>query len=536
MPLEKRWRHVVAPPSCGEATRDDWKTHPRLQKHLQRFLDSPDPRRVLSRYSAQAQNLNPEKLLRIAVHIGAWVALLPLEQAAASPSGEEEDVSQPSPVKLLAQILRLRGRAKISDWLQGVLHLVALRLQDVRREVQGQAARPWMELRRSMPQAIWRELRTQVPTIPVCGQFQEQQEPADQLSLLKRKPLPEQTEPAGAKAAAAAEFDMLQQSGVASEALLVSDLFQEISKFGNEKVVCQFYRDGAAFSNSNLEERALHVDSLEERLVKALASESWDQVCSLMREAAAALAAPRQKSGLDEAAAPMPEDAQERLQANLQGRLRKLICQGLAYLDLPDAGTASQLEPALSFMKLLIERFKVRGQLEEARAAKQWLRLQGFFTAEANLVSSLPEGSVKRGGRPQTTKGGVYMPNPMIQDNPLVRNTGTYVILTCIKCGLELRSSWVFEHRGKVATLVPGSGHYACRAKYVHADAKISIKLDNPSHLDICPHGSQTQLCVKCGGSQICAHKKHISRCPCCFAERRKARSDTKRERRRPAR
>ncbi|CAE8689239.1 unnamed protein product [Polarella glacialis] len=142
MPLEKRWRPVVAPPSNGEATLEDWKTHPRLQKHLQRFLDSPDPGRVLSRYAAQAQNLNPEKLLRIAVHVGAWVALLSLEQAAASPSSEEEDVSQPSPVQLLAEILRLRGRAKISDWLQGVLHLVALRLQDVRRDVQGQAARP----------------------------------------------------------------------------------------------------------------------------------------------------------------------------------------------------------------------------------------------------------------------------------------------------------------------------------------------------------------------------------------------------------
>ncbi|CAE8581863.1 unnamed protein product [Polarella glacialis] len=146
MPPEKRWRPEVAPPSNAEVTVDDWKTHPRLKKHVRRFLDSPDPGRVLSRYSAQAQNVNPGKLLRIAVHVGASVALLPLEQVAASPSGGEEDVSRPSPVHLLAQILRLRGRAKISDWLQGVLHLVALRLQDPRRNVQGQAAVPWIEL------------------------------------------------------------------------------------------------------------------------------------------------------------------------------------------------------------------------------------------------------------------------------------------------------------------------------------------------------------------------------------------------------
>ncbi|CAE8594096.1 unnamed protein product [Polarella glacialis] len=507
MPLEKRWRPVVAPPSCGEAVVEDWKTHPRLQKHVQRFLDSPDPGRVLSRYAAQAQNLNPEKLLRIAVHVGAWVALLSLEQAATPPLSEEENVSQPSPVKLLAEILRLRGRAKISDWLQGVLHLVALHLQDVRRDVQGQAARPWMELRRSMPKAIWRELRTQHPSIPVCGESKEQQEPADQVSVLKRKPPPEQTdpagpeqkEPAGPRAAVEEESSMVQPCGSpATAALPALDFHLEISKLGNEKVVRRFYRVGAAFSNATLEERALRVDSLEERLVKAAASESWDNICSLIREAAAALAAPRQKATLNEAATPMPEDAQERLQANLQGRLRKLICQGLGYLDVSDAGTASQLEPALSFMKLLIERFKVRGQLEEARAAKQWLRLQGLLTAEmtteaqTNLEDCRSDGAqiaegknVSVGVDRASSKSGVYSPTVNLKSNPLVRNTGQDVILNCSMCGLELRSSWVFEHRGKVGTLVPRNGHTTCGGKYVHRDAQIRVTLDIVSNLQM---------------------------------------------------
>ncbi|CAE8651257.1 unnamed protein product, partial [Polarella glacialis] len=446
MPLAKRWRPVVAPPSCGEAIVEDWKTHPRLQKHLQRFLDSPDPGRVLSRYAAQAQNLNPEKLLRIAVHVGAWVALLPLEQATASPSSGEEDGSQPSPVQLLAQILRLRGRAKISDWLQGVLHLVALRLQDVRRDVQGQALRPWMELKRSMPKAIWRELRGQPPSMPTGGESKEQQEPADKVPRLKRKPPPEQTEFDGPRAAAEAKSDMQQQPlGLASDALLASDMHLEISKLANVLAVRRFHRDGAAFSNANLEEQVLHVDGLEERLMKAVASESWDQVCSLIREAAAALAAPRQKAALNGAAAPMPEDAQERLQANLQSKLRKLICKGLGYLDLSDPWTASQLEPALFVMKLLIGRFKIRGQLEEAKAAKQWLRLQGLLTAkattqaEANLESSKNEGHNYLIGEDRgSSKGGIYSPNTKLKSNSLVRNTGQDVVLTCSKCGLEL--------------------------------------------------------------------------------------------------
>ncbi|CAE8689238.1 unnamed protein product [Polarella glacialis] len=395
-----------------------------------------------------------------------------------------------------------------------------------------------MELRRSMPKAIWRELRTQRPAIPTCGESKEQQEPADQVRFLKRKPPPEQIEPAGARAALGAESDMLQQSGgLASDAFLALDLHQEISKLGEEKAVRRFYRDGVAFSNSNLEERALRVDSLDESLVKALASESWDQVCSLIREAAAALAAPRQKTALNAAAAPMPDEAQERLQANLQGRLRKLICKALGYLDVSDAGTASQLEPALSVMKLLIERFKIRGQLEEARAAKQWLRLQGLLKdeattqAEGKLESCRSEGEKYLSGEDRgSSKGGVYIPNVKIRSNPLVRNTGQDVILTCNKCGLELRSSWVFEHRGKVATLVPTQGHPTCGGKYLHIDAKIHVTLDIASCLNMCIHGSLARQCVKCGGSQVCVHKKRISRCPPCLTERR-ARSDAKRKR-----
>ncbi|CAE8635670.1 unnamed protein product [Polarella glacialis] len=413
---------------CGEATVDDWKAHPRLQKHLQRFLDNPDPGRVLSRYSAQAQNLDRAKLLRIAVHVGAWVALLPLKQAAASPSGEEENVSQPSPVQLLAGILRLRGRAKISDW----------------------------------------------------------------------SPL-EQIEPAGPIAAVDTESPMVQQFGsLASEVLLASDCHLEISKLGSAKAARRFHCDGTAFSSANLAERALHASV-------------WNCVVSSSLSDRQIF---RFKAALNEAAAPMPEDAQERLQANLQSQLRKLICKGLSYLDLSDAGTASQL------------------------AAKQWLRLQGILTAdattqaEANLQSSpiedscrcdaalLTKGKAKLMREEQgTSKGGVYVPNVTIQSNPLVRNTGQDVILACNKCGLELRSSWVFEYRGKVSTVVPCKGHLTCGGKYVHADAKIRVKLDISSNLNICPHGNLTNKCVRCGGSQVCAHKKRRDRCPHCPAD-----------------
>jgi hypothetical protein len=254
-----------------------------------------------------------------------------------------------------------------------------------------------------------------------------------------------------------------------------------------------------------------------------------------VREVAAALAAPRQKAALNEAAAPMREDAQERLQANLQGRLRKLICQGLGYLDLSDVCTASQLEPALSCIKLLIHRFKVRSPLEDAQAAKQWLRLQGLLTVEvaseneANLESSSPEEN-GRGISIQTTerkmtmtqaekasaKGGVYTPNVKVQNNQHVLNTGEEVILKCRKCGVELRSSWIIQLRGQAFTLVPHKGHTSCHGKYVATAATTKIKADNSTNLDYCPHGTESRLCPKCDGSGICVHKKRMYRCPIC--------------------
>ncbi|CAE8598210.1 unnamed protein product [Polarella glacialis] len=385
-----------------------------------------------------------------------------------------------------------------------------------------------MELRRSMPKAIWRDLRTQRPAIPpTCGESKEQQELPGPAAHLKRKVPPQHTEPAGQGTE--------QNTGPGIEALTASNFLLDISQLGNEKAGRRFHRDGAAFSNSNLEERALHLDGLEEQLVKAVASESWDRVCSLIREAAAALASPRQKAALIGAAAPMPEDAQERLQANLQSRLRKLICQGLGYLDLSDAGTASQLEPALSFMKLLIERFKVRGQLEEARAAKQWLLLQGLLTADAtkeaepNLESyfesyfgsSVIERSRRREAAKTTTAGGRYIPRPKIQENPLVRNTFHDVLVTCNKCGFELRSSWVFDHRGKLRTLVPINGHKVCGGRYVSVTGSLLV-WDTVQILEICPHNTRRAICVKCRGSLTCTHKKQRSRCRLCLARKQK--------------
>ncbi|CAE8601268.1 unnamed protein product [Polarella glacialis] len=567
------WRPVAAPPSSSAANLGEWKSHPRLQKHLRRFLGSPDQGRVLSRYHRQVQQMGREELLRVAVHVGAWVALLPLEQAVSRP-GDGEIAGEPSPVQLLARILRLRGRANITAWLQGVLHLVALRLQEVRKIAElGRNVTHWTELRRSMPKAIWRNLRTQSPSIPesrslpVTGAVKSQLcEGSSGRAVGKRKTplLDPQITPHGADdatdpdPAARGEAqdrrnsphpenrDSGQDIAEAGQGQVVNshqdrDIFEAATS--DDKVVRRFQRDGMAFSNAGLEERAFRIASLEQRLVALVVAESWDRLCALLREAAAALSGPRLVAALPQGESAMPEEAKERLQGNLQGRLRKLICNGLGYLDLSDSGTAALLEPGLSFMGRLIDKFAEAHarSLEEALAGKQWGRLQHLLSGSQECVSQLRDehfpsepfedgqeevtlaksmgiGRADVGLRGPTTKGGVYTPNLRIQSLALVRETSSSVVLTCNRCGDKLTSSWLFERRpGLFLTLTPQHGHNKCGGQYTSVD-EVPCKKDFITDIDICEHGCQRAKCYRCGGHQICKHQKQRHSCKLCKA------------------
>ncbi|CAE8633816.1 unnamed protein product, partial [Polarella glacialis] len=459
------WRPAVAAPPDIEASAEAWQNHPRLQKHLLRFLDSPDPARVLRRYQlALCKHLGSEKLLRVAVHVGAWVALLPLELAAAAPrqgattpTGTTTTTTSkrkvtatcssgtlPSPAQLLAQVLRLRGRSTSTDnddnnnnnnnknnknnnnnnnnnnWLKGVLHLVALRLLDVRQKPDATPAQHWAELRRSMPRATWRELRSQLPAMPV-GDKSEAKRMAPQMRRVgaqsNREACPDQKNDESHEAREAEMIDVevgghtwagavLHEAVDATAAALhsQSDVGRALdhqlasnnnnnnssnhnnnnkhtNNSHNDKAVLRFQLDGTAFSNATLEEQGVCIGNLEQRLVHAVASEAWGALCAIIREAAAALSAPRWKEDFPALGAMLPDEARERLRAGLQGRLRKLLCQGLGDLDLSDEGTAALLQPALAFMRRL---FAHGGRpLVEAKAGKQWLRLQSLILCGA---------------------------------------------------------------------------------------------------------------------------------------------------------
>eukprot|EP00747_Dinoflagellata_sp_TGD_P171061 gnl/TRDRNA2_/TRDRNA2_204175_c0_seq1.p1 gnl/TRDRNA2_/TRDRNA2_204175_c0~~gnl/TRDRNA2_/TRDRNA2_204175_c0_seq1.p1 ORF type:complete len:431 (-),score=65.16 gnl/TRDRNA2_/TRDRNA2_204175_c0_seq1:179-1471(-) len=132
---------------CAEdgAPSGDIAAHPRVRRHFRKFRDHPDRASVLARYARRAASWNKKLLKRHTCHVGAWVALLS-EHSAADAIGPDNL----SPVLLLAQLLKLRGKAPLTAWLRAILALVASRFGDVGK-VPGQAADHWSELKRRMP-------------------------------------------------------------------------------------------------------------------------------------------------------------------------------------------------------------------------------------------------------------------------------------------------------------------------------------------------------------------------------------------------
>ncbi|CAE8605693.1 unnamed protein product, partial [Polarella glacialis] len=207
-----------------EASVEVWKAHTRLQRHVARFLAKPTPAipGLLLRYQGEVNNNNnnnnsnntnndnddnddnnntnndndnnsnngeligcaTQRLLRLAVHVGAWVALLPAERVAAAIS------EQLSPAKLLAGMLHLllAENVRITDWLEGVLHLVALRLDEVFRDPGLNKRVQWVELRQSMPQSTWRKLRNDVQLYQQLQQQQRQQQQQHQQQQQQQQP------------------------------------------------------------------------------------------------------------------------------------------------------------------------------------------------------------------------------------------------------------------------------------------------------------------------------------------------------------
>ena len=98
MVASKRKREGEAPPLDDSQA---WASHPRLKRHVECLLASSDPQGVFKRYEACA---GQKRAQRLAVHVCAWVALLPGTLELLKPS-----------VEVLTKLLQARC-GKIKPW------------------------------------------------------------------------------------------------------------------------------------------------------------------------------------------------------------------------------------------------------------------------------------------------------------------------------------------------------------------------------------------------------------------------------------
>ena len=291
MGSRKRRIAAVAPTPDGGA--DEWRRHPRLQRHLTRFCTNENPEGVLKRYRRKAAGASDqEPPHRDMTHVAAWVALLPLEAALL-----------PDCARVLSLFLRRhpcgarsgtsrKGASSDHLWLRGTLHLVARRLKELRAEAPGGLAEHWLDLQRSMPVSVWRTLRASCPAIASVGK-----------EAKRRGAVDEGTHHAvDAHAGREAEVQAMLQAAAAS-----------------------------------------------------LEAGDADRMLKAVIEAVAILSAPHRAAVQGESAETMTEAALDRLRAAQQSRLREallwLLDEGL---DLSDPGTLQLLRAPLEKLKSLL--------------------------------------------------------------------------------------------------------------------------------------------------------------------------------------
>jgi len=161
---------TAALPDCDV---EDWRSHPRLLRHLRKFQRHPDQAKLLHTYLHQTKSLERKELLRHTVHVAAWVALLPMKKAQKAVGAKGV-----SAVLVLARLLQRCGNGFLTPWLSGVLELVALVLQDALASSPSsscEGADHWTELQQSMREKVFRRICNAEETVlqqaPRCTTF-----------------------------------------------------------------------------------------------------------------------------------------------------------------------------------------------------------------------------------------------------------------------------------------------------------------------------------------------------------------------------
>eukprot|EP00928_Gymnodinium_smaydae_P090713 TRINITY_DN74472_c0_g1_i1.p1 TRINITY_DN74472_c0_g1~~TRINITY_DN74472_c0_g1_i1.p1 ORF type:complete len:456 (+),score=29.86 TRINITY_DN74472_c0_g1_i1:182-1549(+) len=417
----------------------------------------------MDKYAEASASLDRAKLLRCICHVGAWVALLPEKDVIACVGA-----SGRSPIKLLTQLLQMRGRGKMTEWMRGALQLVSRRAS--KHTLNESARSAWAELRRCLPTGL-----KSVPKSPVL------------------------------------------RSSCASE------------RFARKRLVL-FEKELQLWSHIDDQQKAVRLRALEEQYGKLSSCEHLDpiQLRLFLRQVAAAISSPRALSAHD-TGVPMDVFASESLRhaSARQHSLRRMLTWALTAWR--EAFQDEQIEPILDHIRDFVTKFELmHGTISCACSAKQWRRLKAASEGRTNPSDADSVARVRRKHneyqRRLTTKSsqrdGVYTPAAEVIAYPYV-SQGPSIDLQCTVCAGIVTSCWYAKcgtrYGDKKRVIVPLNGHAGCKGSRLKPPRDI-LKVNDDKSITFCSHGKCVSRCALCGGRDICVHQRLRFNCRVCSA------------------
>jgi len=263
-------------------------------------------------------------------------------------------------------LLRLLGEFGSNPWLQGCLHLVALRLQHVcSQRICDVAAAHYADLKSALPRKVWRKACRRCPAFPSLKQCSEAASPTSQ-------------SPATCSSRAESALAGGSNSECSTLALLRK---QQKLAIAHVKVWGSVERNSA----------------IEKTIAKASAAIEAQDSNAMMTSVleCVSLLSPRRCRGSVAAHSPMGEEATIWLCCARQARLRSVLTQllglrGQGGLDLEDVGTCKLLRVPLKHLHNILMKDLV---LEELTVSKDWRLL-----AHAVDLSSMQRKASSRSG------------------------------------------------------------------------------------------------------------------------------------------
>mmetsp|Transcript_91975 Transcript_91975/g.297549 ORF Transcript_91975/g.297549 Transcript_91975/m.297549 type:complete len:555 (+) Transcript_91975:99-1763(+) len=356
---------------------DEWRTHPRLVRHASLFAESSDQGALLARYHKKAgcssvRDSTMKQLKRHICHVGAWVALLPSHVAFGAVG-----VGELSPTKLLAQLLRRRGKTPLTPWLRGILHLVALRLHEVHSEgkLSSQQSENWKELKRALPRNVWKSFRAQCPVMPSDAASAKEGGRSARENWPEVGEVAESNDKHGACTREHGPCDSNRRPHLPTMKL--------VRAWQNRMI--------ASVAAMHLTDRDQQVILAQERASAALECQDPELMLEAVEHCIAALSPPRSAPTGAKTGKSMSEAAKLRLRRERQSQLRLLLADLLRYncggLDILDPYTRKLLAVPFGRLRALLEHRNISGTW----ASDEWALLSHVLAVAGNGATRAPE-------------------------------------------------------------------------------------------------------------------------------------------------